>query len=68
LKSSNDFKLQECAMTVAQLIVKLAALPQEAVVLIDSGGGLSRVSALEFVEAQGAGAPAEVILAPSVEE
>ncbi|MGA8172649.1 MAG: hypothetical protein WB816_17700 [Methylocystis sp.] len=55
-------------MTVAELIVKLTALPQEAVVLVDSGEGLSRVSDLEFIAAQGPGAPAEVILAPSMGE
>lgn len=55
-------------MTVAELIVKLTELPQEAVVLIDSDGGLSRVSGLDFVESQGPGAPAEVILAPSLDE
>lgn len=55
-------------MTVAELIMKLAELPQEAVVLIDSDGGLSRVSGLDFVEGQGPGAPAEVILAPSLDE
>lgn len=55
-------------MTVAELIVKLRELPQEAVVLMDSDGGLSRVSGLDFVEGQGPGAPAEVILAPSIDE
>lgn len=55
-------------MTVAELIVRLSQLPKEAVVLIDSDGGLSRVSEVEFIEAQGPGAPAEVILAPSVDE
>ncbi len=55
-------------MTVAELIEKLEKLPQEAVVLMDNGGGLSRVSGLDFVEGLGPGAPAEVILAPSMDE
>lgn len=55
-------------MMVAQLLEKLEKLPKEAVVLIESGGGLSRVSELDFVEATGPGAPAEVILLPSLEE
>lgn len=55
-------------MTVAELISKLAEMPQEAVVLMESDGGLSRVSALEFLEGQSLGAPAEVILMPSMDE
>ena len=55
-------------MTVSQLLERLKALPDDAVVLIDSGGGLSRVAALEFVADLGPGAPAEVILAPSMDE
>lgn len=55
-------------MTVEQLIEELARVPKEAVVLMDSGAGLSRVSTLEFVEGQGPGAPAEVILQPSLDE
>ncbi|MEK4032181.1 hypothetical protein WOC76_23015 [Methylocystis sp. IM3] len=55
-------------MTVAELIAKLSQLSQEAVVLMDSDGGLSRVSGLDFIEGQGPGAPAEVILAPSIDE
>ncbi|MGZ5873149.1 MAG: hypothetical protein ACXWKP_13690 [Bradyrhizobium sp.] len=55
-------------MTVAQLIEALANMPKEAVVLIESGGGLSRVDALDFVAAQGPGAPAEVVLLPSMDE
>lgn len=55
-------------MTVAQLLEKLANMPQEAVVLMESDGGLSLVSALDFVEAQGPGAPAEVILLPNMDE
>ncbi len=55
-------------MTVAQLIDALSRLPNEAVVLIESGGGLSRVDALEFVEQSGPGAPAEVLLLPSMDE
>lgn len=55
-------------MTVAQLLDRLKQLPEDAVVLMDSGGGLSRVSAVEFVPDQGPGAPAEVILSPSMDE
>ena len=55
-------------MTVAELIARLEKLRHEAVVLMESDGGLSRVSALEFVEALGPGAPAEVILSPSMDE
>jgi hypothetical protein len=55
-------------MTVAQLVEALAKLPADAVVLMESDGGLSLVSALEFVAAQGPGAPAEVILLPNMEE
>ncbi|MEF3367973.1 hypothetical protein V3H18_15670 [Methylocystis sp. 9N] len=55
-------------MTVAELIRQLGELPPDSVVLMESDGGLSRVSALEFIEGQGAGAPPEVILTPSIEE
>jgi hypothetical protein len=55
-------------MTVAQLREALATMPMDAVVLMESGGGLSLVSALDFVEGQGLGAPSEVILLPSMDE
>ena len=55
-------------MTVDQLLEQLAGMPKEAVVLMESGGGLSRVSAVEFIEGHGPGAPAEVILQPSNDE
>ncbi len=55
-------------MTVAQLLKALRDLPENAVVLMDSGGGLSRVADVEFVRDQGPGAPAEVILFPSMDE
>ena len=55
-------------MTVTQLLDALSKMPGDAVVLIESGGGLSRVDALEFVEQQGPGAPAEVLLLPSMDE
>jgi hypothetical protein len=55
-------------MTVAQLLEALAKLPAEAAVLMESDGGLSLVSALEFVPSSGPGAPAEVILLPNMEE
>ena len=55
-------------MTVAELIRRLSELQEQAVVLMESDGGLSRVSAVQFVEGQGPGAPAEVILTPSMDE
>lgn len=55
-------------MTVAQLLDALVKMPKDAVVLMENGGGLSRVSALEFIEGQGRGAPAEVLLLPNMEE
>jgi len=55
-------------MTVDKLIAALAAMPKDAIVLIENGAGLSRVDALELVEQQGPGAPAEVILQPSMDE
>ncbi|CCD84348.1 conserved hypothetical protein [Bradyrhizobium sp. ORS 285] len=55
-------------MTVAKLIEALASMPKDAIVLMDSGAGLSRVDALELVAEQGPGAPAEVILQPSLDE
>lgn len=55
-------------MTIAQLLEALQDLPEDAVVLMENGVGLSRVARLEFVRDQGPGAPAEVILSPSVDE
>ncbi|MDQ0505254.1 hypothetical protein [Xanthobacter agilis] len=55
-------------MTVAQLMEALARMPAEAVVLMEADGGLSLVSALDLVDAQGPGAPAEVILLPNMDE
>lgn len=55
-------------MTVAELIRQLSELQEQAVVLMESDGGLSRASAVQFVEGQGPGAPAEVILTPSMDE
>lgn len=55
-------------MTVAQLIEALRRLPEDAIVLMENGAGLNRVAELDFIEAQGVGAPAEVILQPSHEE
>ena len=55
-------------MTVDKLIEALARMPKDAVVLMENGAGPSRVDALELVEEQGPGAPAEVILQPSVDE
>jgi hypothetical protein len=55
-------------MTVSQLIEALSQMPTDAVVLIDSGGGLSAVSALDFVAGHGPASPAEVILIPNMNE
>ncbi len=59
---------EEDPVTVAKLIEALASMPKDAIVLMDSGAGLSRVDALELVAEQGPGAPAEVILQPSLDE
>lgn len=55
-------------MTVAQLLEELVKMPKDAVVLMENGAGLSSISALEFVEGQGLGAPAEVLLLLNMEE
>jgi hypothetical protein len=55
-------------VTAAQLLEALAKLPPDSVVLMESDGGLSLVASLEFVAAQGQGAPAEIILLPSMAE
>jgi hypothetical protein len=55
-------------MTVAQLLDELARMPEDAVVLMENGSGLSRVGALEFIAGNGPGAPAEVILQPNTDE
>jgi hypothetical protein len=55
-------------MTVAQLLEELARLPMDAVVLMESGGGISLVSGFDLIEGQGLGAPHEVILHPNMEE
>ncbi len=55
-------------MTVAELREALLKMPSDAVVLIESGGGLSLVAGLDFIKGQGAGAPAEVIVQPSMDE
>ena len=55
-------------MTVAQMLEKLAKMPQDAVILMEAGGGLSMVTELHFVEGSGPGAPPEVILQPNMEE
>jgi hypothetical protein len=55
-------------MTVAQLLEALQKFPPDAVVLMEADGGLSLVASADFVEAQGDGAPAEVILLPSMAE
>jgi hypothetical protein len=59
---------EEAVVTVAQLIEELTQMPTDAVVLIDSGGGLSAVAALDFVAGEGPAAPAEVILLPNMNE
>jgi hypothetical protein len=55
-------------VTVAMLIEALARLPRDAIVLMECGEGLARVDALELVDEQGPGAPAEVILQPNMDE
>jgi hypothetical protein len=55
-------------VTVDKLIEALARMPKDAIVLMENGAGLSRVDALELVDEQGPGAPAEVILQPSMDE
>ena len=55
-------------MTVSQLREAQRRLPEDAVILMESDGRLSRVAEVDFVEAQGVGAPAEVILLPSLDE
>jgi len=55
-------------MTVGDLMKKLADFPRDAVVLMEADGGLSRVGAAEFLEGQGAGAPAEAILTQAMDE
>jgi hypothetical protein len=55
-------------MTVAGLVEVLLKMPGDAVVLMENGGGLSLVVGLDFIEEQGPGAPAEVILLPSMNE
>lgn len=55
-------------MTVAGLVEALLKMPGNAVVLMEDGGGLSLVAGLDFIEEQGPGAPAEVILLPSMDE
>jgi hypothetical protein len=60
--------LNRKAMTVAGLVEALLKMPGNAVVLMENGGGLSLVAGLDFIEEQGAGAPAEVILLPSMNE
>jgi hypothetical protein len=56
-------------MTVAGLVEVLLKMPGNAVVLMENGGGgLSLVVGLDFIEEQGPGAPAEVVLLPSMNE
>ncbi|CCB66863.1 hypothetical protein [Hyphomicrobium sp. MC1] len=55
-------------MTIGQLVEMLSTMPKDAVVLIENGVGLSSIGALEFIDSQGLGAPAEVILQPSNDE
>jgi hypothetical protein len=55
-------------MTVSQLVETLAKFPPDAVVLMETDAGLSLVWAAEFLAALAEGAPAEVILLPSMAE
>jgi hypothetical protein len=56
---------EEEAVAVAQLIEDLARMPTDAMVLMESGGGLSAVAAFDFVAGQGPATPVEVILLPN---
>ena len=55
-------------MTVSQLIAKLEGMPYDAIVLLEGDGGLSPVGEVDFFAGQGPGAPAEVVLSPSMAE
>ncbi|MDR3463972.1 MAG: hypothetical protein P4L76_16820 [Beijerinckiaceae bacterium] len=55
-------------MTVSQLLERLRDMPGEAVVLIETDGGLSLVGEVDFIRGQGPGAPSEVVLSPSMAE
>lgn len=55
-------------MTVYQLLAELQKISPDAVVLMESGAGLSGVAAVEFIEGAGPGAPAELILLANWEE
>lgn len=55
-------------MTVSELLEALRDMPPEAVVLIDSDGGLSLVSSIEHAEAEAPGLPSQVLLLPSFDE
>jgi hypothetical protein len=55
-------------MTVAQLLEELVKMPEGSRRADGECGGLSRVSALDFVDGRGPGAPAEVILLPNMDE
>jgi hypothetical protein len=55
-------------MTVAGLVEVLLKMPGTAVLMENGGGGLSLVVGLDFIEEQGPGAPAEVVLLPSMNE
>jgi hypothetical protein len=59
---------KEARVTVAQLMEELSRMPAEAVVLLDSGAGLSAVSGLDFIAGEGPASPPEVILLPNMEE
>ena len=55
-------------MTVAELTARLQDAPRDAVVLMDNGGGLSRVAELSAFEPAIAGEPPAVLLSPSLDE
>lgn len=55
-------------MTVQQLIDKLSALPPEAVVLLETDGGLARLAAMTLEPSLTPGLPDEVILFTDAEE
>ncbi len=55
-------------MTVRQLIDRLSTLPPDAVVLLETDGGLARLAAMTLEASQTPGLPDEVILFTDAEE
>lgn len=55
-------------MTISQLIEKLSALPPEAVVLLETDGGLARLASMTLEPSLTPGLPDEVIFFTDAEE